>query len=227
TVLHTTEGHDRIRNAYLRTNRYALWLGLAGVIPLMTFADEIVRLYLGPKFAMAGPVITLVLLGPIIMFANVLLSNLANATAKVGRLAWRGALLNVTGLVLAFVMLKYFHMGVIGAALGFALTAVIGQPLLYWPLGRKLADVSFQTWLSKSFVPGFAPAAAGGIVWVALKYAWPVTGWGQLVAYLIAGMTAYLVVLFVFCLADYERKELRQMWRKITGAPAPQPEETA
>ena len=144
------------------------------------------------------------------------------------RLAWRGALLNGTGLLLAFVMLRYFNMGVIGAALGFALTAVIGQPLLYWPLGRKLADVTFGRWLSESFTPGFAPAAAGGVVWLALKYAWPVSSWGQLIAYAVLGLIAYLTVLFAFCLADYERKELRQMWRKITGAgPIPEPEETA
>ena len=115
---------------------------------------------------------------------------------------------------MAYYLIRYREMGAVGAALSSATAAALGQPLLYWPLGRRLAQVTLGHWIRKSVVPGVSPAAMGALIWLGLKYGWPATTWLELGTSVSVGLVGYAAVL-ALCLSGQERKELRRVWQKV------------
>ena len=55
TAMHATDRHDVLANAYLRGNRYYLWVAFAVAAPLMVFANDLVQLYTEGKYSIHLP----------------------------------------------------------------------------------------------------------------------------------------------------------------------------
>jgi O-antigen/teichoic acid export membrane protein len=85
-AMHAGGSRDRLRSAYLRGGRYALWMLLPVVLPLMIFARPLVILYTGQKFEMAAAVLVLLLAVFPIGYCNLMMGKLAVASARIGEL---------------------------------------------------------------------------------------------------------------------------------------------
>ncbi len=100
-------------------------------------------------------------------------------------------------------------MGAVGSALATVLVAAAFQPLLMWPLGLKMAGVSFGTWLRETLGPGFLPALAGAAVLLGFRIFVRPSDWLTLTGCAGLGCVFYAAVLLLFALNQYERRELR------------------
>jgi len=222
TAMHAIGSKDRLRSAYLRGGRYVLWLMMAAAVPLMVFNREVLQLYLGERYELyadAGIVILLTLATIPPIFANVMLGDLAIATAQIrwySLLAMFTQLLNV-GLMLLFI--GVWRMGAVGAALATFVSMGIVYPALSWPLGLRLADLRFLHWMRESVVPGILPAvASGGLLAVLTILVHPAT-WLALGLCTAAGMVVYLLVLFA-CMQPVDWVDLNRITARFPWLPA-------
>jgi Na+-driven multidrug efflux pump len=125
------------------------------------------------------------------------------------------ALIQGTNLALTFVLVGVLHMGAIGSAMATLIVTALGNPLLYWPLGRRLVGVSSPTWLRETIWPGFLPALSGMIVWVGLERLLRPATWLMLGACTAIGMAVYVMVLLRFCLRGPDRDALAAIIGKV------------
>ena len=210
TAMHAIGSKDRLRGAYLRGGRYVLWLMMAAAVPLMVFNREVLQLYLGERYELyadAGIVILLTLATIPSIFANVMLGDIAIATARIGACTLAGTLLQVLNLGLTLYLVGGTRLGAVGAALATFLSMGIVYPAITWPLGLWLADVRFARFVKETLIPGLAPAAAAAGVFIAMQAIVQPASWFGLGASTAPGLIVYGLVL-IFCLRPVDRIDL-------------------
>ena len=106
-----------------------------------------------------------------------------------------------------------------GGAVSAAFTALvvggISTVALVWPLGLKLADVTFGAWVRRTLLPGLVPAVAGTLAWAALKLIVVPDTWAKLGICTLIGAVCYGAVLLRFCLAPKDRADLTEVIAKV------------
>jgi len=215
TAMHATGQEERLRNTYLRGGRYALWASLFLAVPLIVFRREIITLYVGEKFLAAGTVMALLLLIFPIAYGNVMMPHIAHAKAMIRPWAIRAAIIHFTNLLLTLYLVGVAKMGAIGSALATLTVFVIYEPLLYWPLGLRLAGLTFWTWLKQTIKPGFLPVFVAAPVWIGLRVLVAPSSWLELGLCVLCGMLCFIGFVLGFCLTSYERDNLKQLGCKI------------
>jgi O-antigen/teichoic acid export membrane protein len=210
TAMHATESKDRLRNTYLRGGRYGLWAALFLAVPMMVYGHELITLWVGEKFLAAGTVIILLLATYPLIYANVMMANIAIATAQVRPLALRAIVVQMINLLLTLYLVGVRGMGAVGSALGTFLAMILIYPVASITLGLRLADVSFGKWLRETIWPGLLPSIAGAGVWIILKIAVKPSSWLGLAGCVVFGLLCYVVVL-LFCLNPDDRNNLRKV----------------
>ncbi len=209
TAMHATGEKERLRNAYLRGGRYALWASLFLALPLIVFREELMRLYVGEQYRAAATVMALLLMGFPLAYGNAMMLRLAHAMGQPGLPARRQIILQSANFCLTLYLVGVLRMGAVGSALATVLVAAAFQPLLMWPLGLKMAGVSFGTWLRETLGPGFLPALAGAAVLLGFRIFVRPSDWLTLTGCAGLGCVFYAAVLLLFALNQYERRELR------------------
>jgi O-antigen/teichoic acid export membrane protein len=211
TAMHATGAKERLRNAYLRGGRYGLWVSLFLAVPLMVYRRELITLYVGEQYIAAATVMLLLLSGFPLGYGNVMMPKIAPAMAQIRPWALRAALTHGANLGLTFYFVGALHMGAVGSAAATLTVGIIAQPLLNWPLGRRLVGASFSSWLRESVWPGFLPALAGAATWLGLDVLVRPGSWLALGACAAAGWVVYATVLVLFALQAPEREALATM----------------
>jgi O-antigen/teichoic acid export membrane protein len=214
TAMHATGSKDRLKNAYLRVGRYGLWAVLAIAVPLMIYAKEVVLLYVSQTYVSAAVVMALMMATFPIKYGNVMLGQLANATAQIGSFARRELFSQAMLVVLVAFFVWYLQMGAIGCALAIIIETAITWPLLFWPLGLRMAGVRPPEWLSETIWPGLLPGLVAAVAWIGLKFSVHPFSWLGVGACTAGGMLCYAVVLF-FCLQEYDREQLRHVLDRV------------
>lgn len=219
TALHTLddrESRQRLAAVTLRGGRYACWATLAIATPLAIYAPEFVRLYVGDAYAAA--VWTIVLLMAVYPAAmpTTLLAMTAIARARVRPFYLPAFLIMIVALVL-MVATAMAGFGAPGVALAQMAAVVAGQLFYFWPLQLRLTGNSFAEFARQVLLRGMAPALAGSLAWVTLKFAFPVTTWPGLILCSAAGGLVYLAVLAGLCLTPADKDDLRTMLQRLRG----------
>lgn len=214
TAMHAMGSGKRLRSTYLRGGRYALWLVMLMALPLMIYRQEVMQIYLHEKFqtyADSATVMLLLLLTFPMVLGNTMLWNIGYAKAQLRPIAWRVLLIQISNLALALYLVGVRGMGAVGSAWSSFGANFVGSVLLTWPLGCRLAEVTFRKWLQEALGLGLLPSVAGILVWVGLRVLVQPADWLTLGLCTAAGCVAYGVTLLLFCLQPYERKDLRRM----------------
>jgi O-antigen/teichoic acid export membrane protein len=217
TAIHALQDTRRLQNAYLRLSRYCLWASLLAAAPLIVFSREIVRLWVGEQFLPAGTVMALLLSTFVIYFGHGAMANIGEAKAQVGSMNLRGLGLQLLNLALTLYLVGGLHLGALGAALGTFVTAFLAYPLIDWPLGLRLGEISLGRWLRETYLPGVIPGVAGVLACLGARmYVHPVTiaAVGSCAAF---GVVVYLAVLGIWCLQPADREDLARVIRRIDG----------
>jgi putative polysaccharide biosynthesis protein len=127
----------------------------------------------------------------------------------------RNSISQLTTIGVALYLVGVAGWGAIGPAYAALVVGSISTVVLVWPLGLKLADVKFDTWIRETLFPGLAPAAAGAVVWTALKLTVEPDSWSKLGLCSLLGGLCYGAVLLRFCLAPRDRDDLAQVIARI------------
>jgi len=225
TAMHATDDHTRLRNAFIRGGKYALWASMLLATPLIIYRRELITLYVAaqePEYLPAATVMGLLLSVFPFSFGMIMFMRIAHATARVRPEAICAFGIQLANLALTIYLVRWRHMGALGSALSTFLVSAVGFPLIYLPLALHVTKTSLSDWLTRTLVPGLAPAIAGAAIWFTLQQWIAPTTWMLVVACIAAGYLAYLATLLGGCLAPHEKKDLRQAWRRITARRQPQ-----
>ncbi len=123
--------------------------------------------------------------------------------------------MQLTNLGLTLYLVGALKMGATGSALSTLSVHVLGQPLLLWPLGRRLAGVEPGAWLRETLRPGFLPAMSASVVWIGLEVLVRPDRWSSLAWCSAAGCLVYVAVLLGFSLQAYEQNGLRRLIQPV------------
>ena len=213
--MHAAGSNARLRNAYLRGGRYALWVTCFFAIPAIVYSRELIRLYVGTDYLAAATVMALLLAAFPIAHGNLLMYAVGHAKAQIGQIVRRVAVLQLANLCLTLYLVGFLKMGAVGSALSSFLVGLVGSPLLIYPVGWKLAGVKCKTWVQETLWPGLLPGLAAGMLWIGFRMLSPANSWSILGVYTGIGWLCYLFALFVFCMLPDDRDDLSRLLRKI------------
>jgi hypothetical protein len=100
---------------------------------------------------------------------------------------------------------------------GYILTAFLAYPLIDWPLGLRLGEISLGRWLRETYLPGVVPACAGALACLGARmYVHPATI-GTVGSCAAFGVVVYVAVLGIWCLQPADREDLARVMRRIDG----------
>ena len=208
TTMHAQNDKRRLGNTYLRGGRYALWVSLLLVVPLIIFRKELILVWVGETYLTAATVMALLLALFPIQYGNVMLPKLSIAKGILRPWAIRSLIMQLVNLGLTIYLVGFLKMGAIGSALSTFIILLVGEPLLQLPLGLRLSGVSLQRWLRQTLIPGFVPGLSGAVVWFGCGALVRPDSWISLIACGICGAVVYLIVLFTVALQPLDRKDL-------------------
>jgi len=215
TAMNSVGDIRRLGNTYLRGGRYALWAVLFGACPLAIYSKEFVQLYVGGAFLDAALVITLLLATYPFLYAEMILPKIAMARARVKHF-FAGALVTsvliVAGMIVAT---KYLQLGSVGIAAAIFVGSVASRLVYFWPLGFRLAEVTFSRFASETLVPGLLPSVVAVPVWLVLKFVSPPQDWLALAGCTVAGQLVYAATLLITGLQAAERESIFRLYHSV------------
>jgi len=214
TAMHATDDRAGMRWAYLRGGRYALWVALLLVVPLIVFRHEVITLYIGTNYERAATVMALLLVRVPIRYGNYMMGLLATATAQLRPVAIRMMANQLVGIGLTLYLVGALRQGAVGSAMAALIVTAAAQPLWMWRLGWRMADVTPRQWLRETIRPGLLPGFVAATVWMGLKLFVMPTTWPMIGCCVLGGASCYAVVLLAFCLEPDERRFRNHMMRK-------------
>lgn len=230
TAVHAAEDKPRLGRAYLLGGCYSLWVAMLVSVPLIVYSQDVMRLYLGTKYevyAASATVMAILLCVHLLAYPYSMLPKIAYATGEVRPVATRRLAIELVNVGVVLYLVAVLKLGAVGCALGTLGVRVVGYPLLQWRLGLRIAGVSGARWVRETVVRGFTPAVAGAAVWFATRLAVTPNTWARMGVCYAAGLAAYLLVLFIFCLKRSERSQLRSVLKRFRGAASRRPSAVA
>jgi O-antigen/teichoic acid export membrane protein len=189
-ALHVNGRAGALRQAYCMGGRYALWLVMAALMPLIILRHEFVSLY-APKYPQAADVVLLLLIPIPLRMVNVMLPQMAQAKAQLKGLAVRTLVVYGGSVLAVFAAVWWYHAGSVGAAAVYAAFGVFGDLLLIWPHASTLVGTKFSDLVREIIVPGVIPIALGAAALLLVRAAYHPDTWPELAAAFTIGLVAH------------------------------------
>ncbi len=187
---------DKLKNAYLRLGRLALWGLLLVIAPFFVHLEQIVTLYVGTTYLSAGTVMFLLLACYPVIYGNILFRQLANAKIRMRSLALRDSISAAANLSLTILLVGYYQLGAIGAAISTFIVHGLGSILLFWPFGKGMVAATWLEVWSNILKPGILPFIAALIVMKSLEMSYPAESWITIGANALLGSVVYLIAIW-------------------------------
>jgi len=220
TAMYAQKDWERLRASYLRGCRYILWLTMLVSCPVFVYAPELIRLFVGDLYQGAAPVMRMRLLLLPLMQTIGLLSPLTNATAQLREFCLATFVSQVIRLGVAIYLVKVLKMGAFGAALSMLLVVGFAIALVFWPLGLRMAHVTFGQFAREVLARGLLPmAVAVGGGFLVRGMVLP-SSWLGLAAQGLFCCLLYIITLGLFCLDRNERGLGLRFWKWLGVTPA-------
>jgi O-antigen/teichoic acid export membrane protein len=214
TAMHATGKKELLQNAYLRGGRYALWITMVMVVPLMIYAYEVVALYLGETYENVAIVMILLLASSPFIYGHLLVWGMAVAMDEMRSYCLRLLIVQLVNLGLTLYLVGFRHMGAVGSALGTFLAMTFVWPALNWPLGLRLTELSWSRWFRETAWPGLLPAVASTVVCYALKLTVRPSTWLELGLCATAGIMCFAGVVLL-CMQPSDRVDIGRVVGRI------------
>lgn len=212
--LHADKQHERLKRIYLRLGRLAMWGLLLTIAPFLVHHDQIITLYVGETYVAAGTVLFLLLACYPIVSGNILLRTLASAKIRMRSLAIREAISAVLNLSLTLVLVGYYQMGAIGAAIATFTVYGLGSILLFWPFGKGMVKATWSEIGRDVFLPGLIPFAVALLVMHLLDMSYPAESWIAIAVNAMFGALVYLVTVW-FVAKENDKSQFRDTLHKL------------
>lgn len=200
---------EKLKNSYLRLGRYAMWGVLIIIAPFLVHYEQIIRLYVGETYLSAGTVLILLLACYPIVYGNILHTSLANAQIRMRSLALRESISAGANLSLTLLLVGYYQLGAVGAAIATFIVYGLGSILLFWPLGKGMAGATWREVWREILFPGIVPFLTVLAIMKLLALLYPALTWVAILFHAWLGVSLYLVILW-FVAKDVDRSQLQQ-----------------
>jgi O-antigen/teichoic acid export membrane protein len=148
----------RIGAAWLRVNRLVGAISIPSLLGLMVVAPDFVHVVLGGRWAAATPVLQILAWVGLLQSLQRLNSSILQARDRTGQLLRYSVVVLAASLVAFAVGL---HWGIVGVALGYAISSTLVEPYYTWITGRA---VGVSVW---TFVRSLAGITQASVVMVA------------------------------------------------------------
>ncbi len=215
TRIFATEGSVALNGLYYRGGRYHLWVTLILLAPFIVFGKEIVALYAGERYANAAAVLTWLFVAYPFLWASAMFYQVAHAIGRVGAFYVCDMIVQVAILGALVYAVAYRGLGAPGAAMAMCLAGSILHVVLIWPMGLRLVNGCWNSFLRQTVFPGLFPflaALAGCYAFhSSVQFnSWLMVGLGGVIA-----MCVYLLVLFRFCVDPVDRALFSRITSKL------------
>lgn len=208
TGMNAVGAGERLQNAYLRGGRVGLWIILLVALPAMIFARRIIDLYVGSAYADTAGVLIFTLACYVLSAGGWMTWGVANARAQMRRLSMWICLTQLVGVTVVLGAAVWLRLGAIGAAMVTFVVNALSVTCVSLPIGLRLAEVSFESWIRKTLVPGVAPGCIAAVAWVALDLWVKPDSWLELGWCTAIGALVYVAVLLGWCLGPQDKQDL-------------------
>lgn len=121
-----------IRALLVRSTRYGMYMTIPLLLPLLIFGDTIMRSWMGPNYE-ETLVLTILTLSHLLPVAQQSIVRILVGLNLHGRIALANLLSAACAVVLGFLSLEVFHLGLVGAASSIAIPLVVASGI-YVPL---------------------------------------------------------------------------------------------
>ena len=205
--IYATQGLSSMDKTYYRGGRYHLWITLVPIAPLIIFGPDLIELYAGEKYQSAAWVMMITLGVYPVIWASAMFYQISHASGKVGTYYRCEILSVVLMIVAAFITVKYFGTGAVGAAGAIALSTVVVHFARIYPLGLRQVGGDWNRFLRVTVIPGTAPLLSALITCFIFRSLWDLNSY--LIMFLGGALATivYVGVLLALCL-DQQDKEL-------------------
>lgn len=142
---------SQLRELLIRTSRYCAYLALPPLVFLAISGGSVLKLWMGPDYAAAAPVLTVLAFGHLLTYVHRPMWSILIGIDKHGRSALASLVAAVASVVICLATVKFGGMGLLGAAWAIALPLSLSSGL-YIPaygcgrLGLPLARYFRETW---------------------------------------------------------------------------------
>lgn len=203
-AMHAADRQESLRRAYLRGNRYYLWITLAIAVPLFVYARELVLLYAGGTYILAAVVLQFRCATYPITYANEMLYLVCLAKARIQTFFLILVCSTIVHLTGTIILVGYYKMGALGAVYAPFAVAVCTQLCFLWPLAMRLLSLRFGRFVRETLIPGYLPAAGATIFGYALKTVFEFDTW-----FTVGGAVSGCLVVYAILMAAFSRGEDR------------------
>lgn len=221
TAMHAKGDVDALKRAYLRGNRYYLWLVMLPAMLLIAFSEPLVQLYLdvGPDdpYMAAANVMLLISAYYPFSYSSAMLYRICLATAQIRKFLITAVGTSLTTVCFTIFLVGPMNLGATGAALSILTVTSISTVLVIWPLGLKMLDLSFARFFRETLLSGMIPTFASLPICVLLATWREPNSWLLLIAYSAIGGCVYLGALLLGALQPADRRDLASLTGYIRG----------
>jgi O-antigen/teichoic acid export membrane protein len=208
---------DSLRATLVDGTRIALGLIIGVTLCLVTFADRLVAVWMGPGFADSLPALYVLAAAGTVLVAAGPLGNLLLARGRHRVVAFSCLGEAVLNLVLSIWLVRRY--GIVGAAVGTAVSVTISNVLVQMPAACRLLDMPIGAFLRRISAPALIALAPGvAAAWLLRTTASPST----FVDIVIAGAIVGVVYVAAFIGLGLDRVDrLRYFGRMRRVSPQP------
>lgn len=217
-ALCATEDFTKLRNTYLRSTRYHLWLILGIAVPAIIFSNEVMHLYLDGKYDEAGLIMAVLLFVTVLNTFNSLGPAIVMAAGQVKEMALRYFFVQTVNFVLTIFLVVYLQQGAFGSAIATLIAVVFFESIFYWPFCRRVAHTPTSLWISEVVLPCLGSALPSLVFCLSMKMIIGVDTWLDLILMSLGSGLLHLLMIMFVGLRQQDRLDISRMSERLSGS---------
>jgi len=210
-AMHAGQEKGRLRSAFLRGNRVALWAFLLPGLPLAIFAHPLIALYIQDQLWLTPALIQINFLAFLVVVPSVVFGTIVEAIGKPRDFCLLVLGTNVFNLALTLLFVGWLGFGALGSCVATAVSAAICYPLLIWPLSRSTLAITRREWFGGVLWAGVLPAICAAPVYVLAGAVFGTDSVPGLLGALALGFTVYVTCLYTLAASPQDLEDIHRI----------------
>ena len=222
-AVHATGRLGALQTLYTRTSRYYMWAALFVTTALVAFRQELWSRYLGPELQVyeSVPLVMVLLLARYWIEGPVCLMGMAAyAMHRMRKLSILVIASSISNVAITVYFVHFLHMGAVGSALGTLISTSIWTLFAMWKFSLDLLGLEFRVWVKGVLWQGALPSVVAGLFALAWRYWLQPDTIPELVLAEAIVACLYALTILLFCLDEDERRQLKQLFAKVSSQKA-------
>lgn len=211
-AMHAGRENERLRSAFLRGSRMALWAFLLPGLPLALLAHPLIHFYIADELWLTPVLIQINFIGFLVVVPSVVFSTIVEAIGKPRDFCLLVLGTNVFNLALTLFFVGWLGYGAIGSCAATAISAAICYPMMIWPLSRSTLSITKGEWFGEVLWPGVVPSLCSAPVYLGVGALLGTDTLPGVFGALALGSVAYVTCLYVFAARQRDLEDIQRMF---------------